>query len=123
MNPALDPRAYDDDPFAAIDRLATLQRGWDSYDAEPIAPDALEGAKRLLHALDGAHKKPLIGPTPAGVELIWRSKLAEIHAIVSNLHEGNYVVLDRDRHVIDRGHITDYGFFARNVLKTQLRTF
>lgn len=118
MNPGID-RSHDD-PFAAIDRLAALERGWDSYDADPIARGALEEAKRLLYALGGAYPNPAVGPTPAGVELIWRSRVTEIHAIIRDIHDSSYVVLGHDRRVIDRGSISDYGLFGRHVLKGRL---
>jgi hypothetical protein len=125
MTPAIDHNRYDDLSFAlaAIDQLAELRTGWDSYDAEPPSPQAQSRAKRCveqaLHTLGWAYRNPIVGATPSGVELIWRGREAEIHALFDAEHD-RYVVIGPNRMVLERGSIRDYGFFARNVLKGRL---
>ena len=126
MIPAIDYDRHDDPNLAlvAIAQLAELHPGWDSYDAEPIPPLALYKAKRCveqaLNTLGQAlYRNPIVGPTPSGVELIWRGGEAEIHALFG-AEDGRYVVIGPNRTVVDRGHIVDSGFFARNVLKSRL---
>lgn len=80
---ATDPRAASvlQPDFAKLDELAQLARGWDSYGAEPIAPDALVLAEALLIAVaaggesraDGAIRPYVIVPVAdGGVQIEWR---------------------------------------------------
>ncbi len=49
----------------ALDRLLELKKNWDSYDAEPISPDAVRAAELIFN--------PQIIPTVVGGVLVeWR---------------------------------------------------
>ena len=106
--------------FAAIDRLKTLQTGWDSYDADPPDPFALTYAKEFLteimQALGSSFANPIVGPTAeSGVALVWRKKgQGEVDAFFSPAG-GRYVVIGSDRKLA--GQIKDYRSFAVEILK------
>ncbi len=109
-----------EEAFAAIDRLKTLQMGWDSYDADPPDPFALKYAKEFLieirQALGPNFANPIVGPTAeSGVALVWRKKgQGEVDAFFSPAG-GRYVVIGSDRNLV--GQITNYRSFALEVLK------
>ena len=108
--------------MAAIDRLKELQPGWDSYGADQIATSSIEEAKRIVRevqrALGPNYARPIVGPTPdSGVALIWRKKgEGEVDVLVSPT-SCQSVVLSRTRDFVEKGPITDYEAFAREVIK------
>jgi hypothetical protein len=77
-----DPRLDD-----AIERLADLPAGWDSYGAPPIERAVLDRAKRSLaeieYRLAPWYIPPTVGPdVDGGVELIWRGHWTAVHVLV-----------------------------------------
>ncbi len=108
--------------LAAIDRLADLPEGWDSYGAPKIAEISRASAKDCLgcvqRLLSGHYWNPLVGPTPeAGVALIWRKPTgSEINVLVSPAG-ARYVVLSPTHQVVQRGRADDFERFALEVLK------
>jgi hypothetical protein len=107
--------------LAEIESLASLPPGWDSYEADPVSPAARERARACVQAvfrtLARSYTKPAIGPTPSGVALVWRKEgwPEEVHVLLSST-DASYVVV-RDRVLLEKGPITDYALFAREVLK------
>ena len=111
--------------LAEIDKLASLDPGWDSYDAESIPNEARRQARDCIHtviSLLGSHyADPVVGPvaTP-GVVLIWKAKgQGEVHAIFSR-DDAKYVVVGSDQGIRDRGPIYSYQDFILQVLKSHL---
>ncbi len=87
----------------AIDRLATLPAGWDSYGAPAIEREALERARwclsELRTRLGAAYRDPEVGPdVGGGVELIWEPARGsyEVHALVGAGERFKVLVLRGD---------------------------
>ena len=77
-----DPRLDD-----AIERLADLPAGWDSYGAPPIERAVLDRAKTCLAEIRWRlapwYVEPTVGPdVDGGVELIWKRPGSAIHVLV-----------------------------------------
>lgn len=77
-----------------LDEMTMLQQDWDSYDADPISPVAIETASKLLQAVekqcgDVTYEKLLhVGPRPDGsVGVTWKTWPLEI--CVHTDHQGN----------------------------------
>ncbi len=107
----------------AIDQLADLPEGWDSYGAPKVAQASREIAKHCMREIErllGSHyAKPIVGPTPeGGVALIWRKERgSEIDVLCTPLG-ARYVLLSPHRQVVGEDHpIADFGYFAMQVLK------
>jgi hypothetical protein len=109
----------------AIENLGELTAGWDSYDAEPIPEVARRRAIRCLmevaDSLGPAYAEPEVGPIPSpGVGLSWkRPGLVEVHALITS-DSGRYLVLGCSGEQLASGPLTDYGTFARTILKKWL---
>jgi hypothetical protein len=109
--------------LVAIDQLAELPEGWDSYGAPKIAETPRRMAKDCLNQVQrilGAHyANPLVGPTPeGGVYLVWRKERgSEIDVLCSPAGVAQYVVLAPHRQVVGGGPLYDVGYFALQVLK------
>jgi hypothetical protein len=69
----------------AIEQLASLAPGWDSYGADPIGPSAREAAVRFLAHIygTGPFAPPIVGPGKGGrVVLQWFTPQYEVSAEV-----------------------------------------
>ncbi len=109
-------------PLSAIDRLADLAEGWDSYEAPRIAEVSRELAKdclsRVRRLLSGQYWNPVVGPTPeAGVALIWRKPTGSEVTVLFSPAGARYVVLSPTHQVVQHGRVDDYDHFALEVLK------
>jgi len=87
----------------AIEHLADLAPGWDSYGAPAITREARERAKSCLAVLRDrlgpAYRDPTVGPdVGGGVELIWEpaSGSYEVHALVGAGERFKVLVLRGD---------------------------
>jgi hypothetical protein len=111
--------------LAEIDKLGSLDPGWDSYDAESIPEEARTRARDCIRAvisqLGSSYADPVVGPTATpGVVLIWKAKgQGEVHAIFSR-DDAKYVVVGSDQGIRDRLPIHAYPDFALQVLKYHL---
>ena len=111
-----------EEPWTAIDQLADLPEGWDSYEAPRIAEVSRELAKdcltRVQRLLSQHYWNPMVGPTPeAGVALIWRKVTgAEVNVLFSPAG-ARYIVLSPTHQVVQRGPVDDCERFALEVLK------
>ena len=109
--------------MTAIDRLADLAEGWDSYEAPRIDEVARKVAKDCLHQVQrllGAHyANPEVGPTPdGGVALIWRKDRGSEIDLLCSPNGARYLVLSPHRQVVGQsGSFMDCGYFALQVLK------
>lgn len=107
----------------AIDRLADLPEGWDSYEAPRIVPEARELAKRCVRQVEqslGSHyANPLVGPTPeGGVALIWRKERGSEVDVLCSLTGARYLWLNPHRQVFGPEQpISNFDYFAKQVLK------
>src|SRR5262245_32797346 len=56
------------DQLARLDTFRRLQRGWDSYEAEPPSETAIDNARRVLAALweEGAEARSRLSPSVEG---------------------------------------------------------
>jgi hypothetical protein len=106
---------------AELDRLLTLEPGWDSYDGDPVSPEAVERARQCLHEMVrylGREYEPVIGPTPSGgVTLSWRRPGRGELAAIFSTSGGTYVMIGPNRQVIQKGPITTYSTFVLEILK------
>jgi hypothetical protein len=108
--------------LAAIDRLAELAEGWDSYEAPRIAEVSREFARQCVNQvqrlLGPSYANPLVGPTPeAGVALVWRKDRGSEIDVLCSPSGVRYLVLSPHRQVVRSEGITDFGHFALQVLK------
>ena len=109
--------------IAAIDRLADLPEGWDSYEAPKIDEGARKVAKDCLNQIQrllGAHyANPVVGPTPeGGVALIWRKDRGSEIDLLCSPSGAHYLVLSPQRQVVRQSSpFRDCGDFALQVLK------
>ena len=110
----------------AIDQLDALKdlfrRDWDSYDAEPISPVALDYAKIFVQSIRSAvgRSTPIAGPTPdGGVSLVWRGKgKLKVEVFFAPLQPRSPTfVISESGHLKSKGKIEDVGTFARTVIK------
>jgi hypothetical protein len=61
-----------------LTRLARLEPGWDTYDAQPIAPAAISAARRFLDGLD----HPSVVPTSdGGVQVEWHVNGVDVEVL------------------------------------------
>ena len=71
-----------------IDSLASLEQGWDSYDADPIPEKSRKLAKEFLKRLFDLNPNislPLVGPTnQPGVLFVWRKGGKEVSIEVTD---------------------------------------
>lgn len=107
--------------IAAIDELATLRPGWDSYAAAPIEEAARRRAiafvTTLLTHLDCEVPVPTVGPSPdGGVVLRWLT--SDLDIMVTFLAQGGeYSVVHRDRkELIETGSIGRPESLVRDVI-------
>lgn len=113
---------------SAIDRLGGLRQGWDSYDADPVHPFAqklaLECALAVVQLLSTPYDRPVVGATAdGGVTLAWRKPgEGEVVAFFSPSARKHYLLLDARRMPVGKGEFSDYGVFARDILKGHLRS-
>lgn len=110
--------------LAAIDRLAEFGPDWDSYEADPVPLAARERAKRCVlqvsSALGLSYATPIVGPTTAGVGLVWRDpRQGEVQVLLSP-SDARFVVTKGDRSLAATGSISDFEIFAREVLTRHL---
>ena len=109
--------------IAAIDRLADLPEGWDSYEAPRIDEASRKVAKDCLHQIRrllGAHfANPVVGPTPdGGVALIWRKDQGSEIDLLCSPNGARYLALAPNRQVVGQsGPFMDCSDFALQVLK------
>lgn len=113
---------FENPALAAIDRLAELPEGWDSYDAPRIAEVCREMARQCVsqvqRLLGPPYANPLVGPTPeAGVALMWRKERGSEIDVLCSPSGVRYLVLSPHRQVVRSDAITDFGQFALQVLK------
>jgi hypothetical protein len=90
------------DHLRRLDRFATLERGWDSYGAQPISVNAIEAASVLLMSL-AAHLEPWFGRrvkpyvvaplASGGVQLEWRGPSGIIEVDVDPEGTFSYLLL------------------------------
>jgi hypothetical protein len=85
--------------LGGITRLASLKRGWNSYNAPPIDRGALENSTLLLRTLHfhfAQVPEPVIGPSPSGnVFFRWDLPGAEISAEVGAI-DYQFIVANPD---------------------------
>lgn len=107
--------------IAAIDELANLKPGWDSYDAAPIEEAARGRAiafiTTLLTHLDCDVPAPTVGPSPdGGVVLRWLTSDFDI-MVTFFAQGGEYSVVRRDSdELIDTGNIGRPESLVRDVI-------
>lgn len=85
-NPYVTTREAFPTAMQRLNEFARLDRGWDTYSAEPIAPAAIDGARKLLAGVAArfAHRSEratpfFVAPLPyGGVQLEWRRPSREI---------------------------------------------
>lgn len=81
-----------------LDAFAMLSAGWDTYDAKPITPTAIQEARRLLAAVGrrladqtGRAKPFFVAPLPyGGVQIEWRRPNKEIEIEVEIADDGRF---------------------------------
>ena len=110
--------------IAAIDRLADLPEGWDSYEAPRISEQSRESAKGCLNQvqrlLGSKYANPVVGPTAdGGVALSWRKERGPEVDLICSAIGARYVVLSPDGQVVGQSelHFTECSHFAFQVLK------
>lgn len=85
-------------PIASeIGELLRLPRGWDSYGALPIDPQAAAAALRLLFELMQADTSaPSVAPTSdSGLQLDWHSRGVDLEVMISPEGQASIWCLDR----------------------------
>lgn len=99
------------DVLAEIDKLSALDRGWNSYRAGRITPEAQERAKAFVGRLTDLGRPvppPSVAPTPnGGVSLRWLVGDRDVQ-IIFLARGSEYVVAERGKEdVIDAGSIDE----------------
>lgn len=110
--------------IAAVDRLADLPDGWDSYGAPRVEEGARQVAKDCLkqiqYVLGTRYMNPVVGPTPeGGVALIWRKERGSEIDLLCSPNGARYLILSEGRQVVGQSEqpFRDCGDFAMQVLK------
>jgi hypothetical protein len=114
--------------LCAIDALAELEKGWNSYGASPITPAAIARAKKFAGevAISGRLWSPFVGPTPdGGVALIWEKGELCIDVDFSpeteSEHMAHFCITSRDTvHVFAEGDLADAKAFLGVLENTNL---
>jgi hypothetical protein len=104
--------AYLEPALERLDALSALERGWDSYDAEPISSIALATARGLLILIAGEIRHHISSPVrlhamplaDGGVQLEWLTANASLEIEIQSDGTLGYLMAESvgDAHAVER---------------------
>lgn len=100
-----------------MEKLLTLRRGWNSYDASPIMPSAVNSALGLLIRVGWKGPLPSVSPTPfGGVQLEWGTddQAVELEFLPSGAVS---ILLDIDGQVHEYSEVSESGLEVEEALR------